>query len=71
MKTVAETMGQLRRWRDAVGSRHPSGLTVGDDGSMLRAGSQKAPALVVLRVGPVLAELRFETSAAGAGKDSR
>ena len=71
VKTVAEAMGQLRRWRDAVGSRHPSGLAVGDGAFMLRAGSQKAPALVVLRVGSGLAELRFETSAAGAAKDSR
>jgi hypothetical protein len=55
----------LGTWRASVAKRHPLSLKLADGGFLVRAGGTKAPALAVVRVGPVVAALRFQTSASG------
>ncbi len=56
-------------WRAAVAKRRPMSLKLGNGAFLLRAGGGKAPAVAVVRVGPVLAAVAFETSARGVSID--
>jgi hypothetical protein len=61
--------GALAGWRAAVAQRDPVSLQLGDGAFLLRSAGAVAPALAVVRVGTVLALVRFQTSSTGAQID--